>query len=256
MIHWNIAPEMISVGPFTVRWYGALFATSFFLGYRHCAGIFEAWKLPQRALDRLFLHVFLGTLVGARVGHCLFYEPSIYLREPWRIPMIWEGGLASHGAAVGIILSLLWYGKREPKLGALWGLDCIAVPIALSGALIRLGNFFNSEILGKPSEMPWSVVFERVDAVPRHPAQLYESFTYLVIWFILKAVARKPWAKIGGGALFGSFLALIFGTRFFLEFFKENQVGFEQDLALNMGQMLSFPLVMFGAWLVLRAKKN
>ncbi|MCM2277666.1 MAG: prolipoprotein diacylglyceryl transferase [Oligoflexia bacterium] len=253
MIHWNVSPELLSIGSFSIRWYGLLFAISFVLGFRIVQKMFAAEKVSEKHLDPLFIYMIVGTIGGARVGHCLFYEPEIYLADPIRILKVWEGGLASHGAAIGIFFALFLY-CRKHRLSWLWLVDRLCITVALAGGFIRLGNLFNSEILGKPAELPWSFVFTRIDAIPRHPTQLYESLGYFAAFALLY---RLYWSGKGKrqGYLFGLFLMLIFGSRFVWEFFKENQVAFESSLPLNMGQLLSVPLVALGAFLFARAAR-
>ena len=264
MIHWNASPEILSIGPFSLRWYGVLFATSFFSGYKICGKIYQKAGLTLAQLDRLFVAMFIGTLAGARLGHCLFYEPQIYLNDPIRIFKIWEGGLASHGAVIGILTALYLYGRRERKIAGkkgtpinpLWALDCVTRGVALGTFFIRLGNFFNSEIIGRPTTLPWAVVFQRIDPVPRHPAQLYEAFTYFTLFLMLTVLSKKPQARLGSGVLFGTFLTFAFTARIILENFKENQVAFENGMVLNMGQLLSLPLVIIGLFFVVRGLKK
>lgn len=253
MIQWNISPEIISIGMISIRWYGLLFATSFVLGFRLIEKVFAKEKVSAEHLDRLFIYMVIGTIGGARLGHCLFYEPEIYLANPIQILKIWEGGLASHGAAIGIF-SLLAFYCRKYRLNWLWLVDRLCLTVALAGGFIRLGNLFNSEILGKPGNVPWSFVFRRVDLIPRHPTQIYESITYFTSFGILYWLYSEKKKGEEQGFLFGLFLILVFGGRFFLEFFKENQVAFEASLPLNMGQLLSLPLVAIGFILVLRSK--
>lgn len=253
MIQWNMSPEILSLGIVSIRWYGLLFATSFVLGFRLIEKIFAFEKVSAEHLDRLFIYMVVGTIAGARLGHCLFYEPDIYLANPIQILKIWEGGLASHGAALGIFGLLALY-CRKYRLNWIWLVDRLCLAVALSGGLIRLGNLFNSEILGRPADVPWSFVFRRIDLIPRHPTQIYESITYFVTFGILNWLYWKKKKGVERGFLFGLFLILVFGGRFFLEFFKENQVAFEASLPLNMGQLLSLPLVTIGVVLVLRSK--
>ncbi len=255
MIHWNPSPEMIDAGPLVVRWYGALFAIGFYLGYRVTGKIFHSESRGQASLDRFFLYVFVGTLIGARLGHCLFYEPDVYLLQPWRIPMIWEGGLASHGAALGVFAACWLFSRRGGGMSALGALDRLAVSAPIAGAFIRVGNFFNSEIIGKPADLPWAVIFERIDGVPRHPAQLYEAFAYVLISGGLAFLWRKRRALSQEGLMFGAYLVLTFATRFVVEFFKENQASFESALPLNMGQILSVPMIAMGLFFIFRRTK-
>lgn len=254
-IVWNVRPEIFSIGPLTIRWYGLFFAISFILGFNIVQKIFAAEKVPEKHLDRLFVYMVIGTIGGARLGHTLFYEPEIYLSDPLRILKIWEGGLASHGAAVGIFF-MLWLYKRQTGLSWLWMVDRLCLTVALAGGFIRLGNLFNSEILGKESSVPWAFEFFSVDRVPRHPTQIYESLTYFASFGILYWLYWKRGKGRQRGYLFGLFLMLIFGSRIFWEFFKENQVPFESSLPLNMGQLLSIPLVIAGAILFARGRKT
>lgn len=255
-IAWNVSPEIFSVGSFAIRWYGLFFALSFILGFNLVQKIFNAERVPERHLDKLFIYMVIGTIGGARLGHTLFYEPEIYLSDPLRILKIWEGGLASHGAAIGIF-SLLWLFKRQSGLGWLWLVDRLCLTVALAGGFIRLGNLFNSEILGKESSVPWAFTFLRVDRIPRHPTQIYESMTYFASFALLYWLYWKRDKGQCRGYLFGLFLMLIFGSRIVWEFLKENQVAFESSLplGLNMGQLLSIPLVVVGAILFARARR-
>lgn len=255
MIHWNADPELIRVGVFSVRWYGLLFASGFVIGLKVLEKVFDKDRVSQEILDRLFVYMVIGTIVGARLGHCLFYEPEIYLEDPIRIFKVWEGGLASHGGALGIFLVLYIFSRRH-QLSWLWLTDRIAIVAALAGGFIRLGNFFNSEIIGRPLQAPWAIIFSRVDQVPRHPTQIYESVTYFSTFGLLYWLY---WSRNKGGAsgyLTGVFLIFVFGSRFFWEFLKENQVSFEASLPMNMGQMLSIPLVLIGAWLIYRSNSS
>jgi phosphatidylglycerol---prolipoprotein diacylglyceryl transferase len=250
MIHWNIDPILFTAGPFTVRWYGLFFALSFFLGHKLTVKLFGADGYGPEYVDRVFIYVLVATLVGARLGHTLFYEPDVYLRDPIRILKVWEGGLASHGAALGILFAT-WLYSRHEKLPYLWVLDRIVLSIALAGGFIRLGNLFNSEIIGRPALLPWSFIFDRVDQIPRHPTQIYESLTYFCIFFFLYFLFWKEKLRARVGFLFGVFLIGIFGSRIFLEMLKENQVAFESHLPLNLGQILSIPFVLAGIYLVI-----
>jgi prolipoprotein diacylglyceryl transferase len=204
-------------------------------------------------LDRLLIYIVIGTLVGARLGHCLFYDPVYYLTHPLKILAIWEGGLASHGGGAGILLSLYIYQKKTIQ-SFLEILDYLAIPVALAGCFIRTGNFFNSEIIGIPASVPWAVVFERIDSVPRHPAQLYEAVTYLIIGIILLTVYYYTGLK-RRGRLLGIMLILIFTARMLIEFVKENQAAFSFESGINMGQLLSIPFILAGIILVIWSKK-
>jgi phosphatidylglycerol---prolipoprotein diacylglyceryl transferase len=259
-ITWNVSPEIFSIGTWAIRWYGLLFASSFFLGYFILYRVFAKEKIEIKYLDELTTYMIVGTVLGARLGHCLFYEPSYYLQHPLKILMVWEGGLASHGAAIGIILTIIVF-SRVRKFSFLWVIDRIVIVVALSGLLIRTGNLMNSEIFGIPTTLPWGFYFLRAsnpaEAIdPRHPTQLYEGLSYLVIFVFLWRYYYLKDGKPLPGYLFGMFLILVFGVRFFIEFIKEPQVGFEQSMILNMGQLLSIPFVFSGILLVLFSKNK
>jgi phosphatidylglycerol---prolipoprotein diacylglyceryl transferase len=244
-IVWDASPEIFRIGSFEVRWYGLMFAASFYLGYLIVRNIFRIEGVAENKLDNLATWIIVATILGARLGHTLFYQPDYYLSNPVEILMIWEGGLASHGAAVSIILVLWWFARKQ-QWSFLWLIDRIAIVVPLAGFFIRMGNFFNSEIFGKPTSLPWAFVFARVDNIPRHPTQLYEAFSYLSIFLFLFFYYRKLNRNPSRGFLFGWFLILVFGVRILIEFLKEPQVAFEQSMALNMGQWLSIPLVLAG----------
>ena len=255
-IYWNMNPEIFSLGSIHVRWYGLLFALGFIVGFQIMAKIFQTEGKSQKDLEALTIYMIIGTVVGARLGHCLFYEPGFYLSNPIEILKIWNGGLASHGAAIGILIALYFYTKSRPRISYLWILDRVVIVVALAGCFIRMGNFFNSEILGKASNLPWAIIFARVDQVPRHPAQLYESLIYcaIAIYLILRYFRQK--SEVPKGVLFGIFLVTVFSARFLIEFIKENQASFESALALNMGQILSIPFIILGVYFILRSKSG
>ncbi len=252
-ITWDVSPEIFRVGEFSVRWYGLMFVFSFYFGYLIVQQMFRREGIAGNKLDKLSTWMIVATIVGARLGHVLFYQPEYYLKHPLEILMIWEGGLASHGAAVSIIVALWWFSKRE-KLHFMWLIDRIVVVVALSGFFIRMGNLFNSEIFGKPTNLPWGFIFARVDTFARHPTQLYEALSYLAIFFFLLWYYLKEKRQPSRGVLFGWFLILVFGVRILIEFLKEPQVTFEQSMVLNMGQILSIPLVITG--IIILWRKN
>ena len=253
MIHWNYGPDLLHLGPVVLRWYGILFAFAFYLGFRYVRYFFGREGYNVVIVDRLLIYIIVGTIAGARLGHCLFYEPDIYLHDPIRILMVWEGGLASHGGTLGVILALLVFSRRY-KIPYLWLLDRVSTPVPLCGALVRVGNFFNSEILGAPTGGRWGVVFDKIDQLPRHPAQLYESAAYFALFFgLFLPLYKKTGLRRKPGFFFGLFLVAVYGVRFFIEFVKENQVAFEQHLPLNMGQLLSVPAVAVGAFFIWRS---
>ena len=256
MIYWNVNPDIFSIGPITIRWYGLFFAMSFLVGYQIMLVIFNKEKKSEQDLNDLVWVMILGTVLGARIGHCLFYNPSYYLRHPEEILQIWKGGLASHGAAIGIMIAIYFYVRKRKDMTYLWIFDRIVITVALAGFFIRMGNLFNSEIIGKPTNSSWGFVFTSVDMIPRHPAQLYESIAYLFIFFFLFWFYFKKEGKFKQGLIFGLFLVLVFSFRFFVEFFKENQSSFEAGMFLNMGQLLSIPLVLLGIYLLFRKEKK
>lgn len=358
-IIWNASPEifhgLVNSDSFlsflgNLRWYGLLFATGFIIGQRLMQQFFKAEGKPQQDVDIMTFYVVIGTVLGARLGHCFFYEPAYFLAHPLEILQVWNGGLASHGATVGILLAVYLYSRRVTGQSYLWVLDRVVITVALGGMLIRTANFINAEIVGKPTNSAFGVVFaaptrimleetfadkglksisvastgkdtvingqaysgtsfsllfdpaqqdeqtaaqlaqssgiytvdqfnstgdrnflsghtayagvtKSADGIvvnltawglPRHPAQLYEAFSCLVVFLLLYALWRKQKERTPEGQLFGLFVLIVFGLRFFYEFLKENQVGFEDNLTLNMGQILSIPLVLVGAFLTFR----
>lgn len=256
-IHWNASPEIVNIGPFSLRWYGLLFAAGFLAGLFIVKKMFKAEKVPEEWLDKVFIYVVIGAVVGARLGHVFFYDWDYYSQHLSDIPKVWKGGLASHGGALGIFLAFWLYSKRVSKKSMLWIMDKVAVPTALAGFFIRMGNLMNSEIIGKQAEVSWAFIFMRVDDVPRHPVQLYESLCYLLSFFILYRVYWKTDKKKKAGYLFGLFMVLIWGLRFFMEFFKKSQGGFESAFGnvLSTGQLLSIPFVLVGLYFMFRPKK-
>lgn len=253
-----------------VTWYGLFFAAGFFLGFFIGRQIFkihlesilktesEAKQVAHTYADKLIVFIILGTIIGARLGHVFFYEWSYYKHHLLNIFKIWEGGLASHGGAIGVILALIifffWSKKKYPFIRFLAVLDSLVIPTAMVGGFIRLGNFINQEILGKPTEMPWGVIFlhplQKVDQIPLHPVQLYESFSYFAIFFFLLFLWYKQGKKVGSGIISATFFILVFGFRFLIEFFKMPQTDFIDEsflnMGLNMGQLLSLPFICAG----------
>ncbi len=250
-INWDMNPEIFRIGNFAVRWYGLLFASGFFFGYLIFLRFFKKEGLSVELLDKLTIYMAIGTVIGARLGHCLFYEPDYYLKNPIEMLKIWQGGLASHGAAIGILLAL-WLFVRKYKKPFIWILDRIVVVVALAGALIRLGNLMNSEIYGIETALPWGFVFvKNLEVVPKHPTQIYEALTYFLVFALLLTIYIRSDSKFRSGILFSWFLILVFGMRFLIEFIKEDQVGFEAGMQLNMGQWLSIPFVLLGIALLI-----
>jgi phosphatidylglycerol---prolipoprotein diacylglyceryl transferase len=255
-IVWDISPELFPNTGIPVRWYGILFASGFVVAYFMMLQIFKREAIPRKHLEDLTLYIGIGTVIGARVGHCLFYDPAIYLADPVRILYIWEGGLASHGAAIGILLALWLFTKNKP-FRYIELLDKLAVVIPIAGAMVRLGNLANSEIYGKATTLPWGFEFRRSLEIahrfePHHPTQIYEALSYTLITLLLWKMyhARK---KYPTGFLFGLFLVLLFAMRFLIEFVKEPQVAFEANMALNMGQVLSVPFMVAGILIMVYA---
>jgi prolipoprotein diacylglyceryl transferase len=252
IITWDVNPEIFRIGNFAVRWYGLLFASGFLFGYLLFQKMFRNEGIKDDVLDRLTVYTAIGTIVGARLGHCLFYEPSYYLSNPLEILKIWHGGLASHGAAIGIMITL-WLFVRKERKPYMWVLDRIVIVTALAGAMIRLGNLMNSEIYGIETTLPWGFVFLRNNEVaPKHPTQIYEALAYLLIFVLLYRIYwRKKAGEFIQGSIFSLFLILVFTFRFFIEYVKEDQVAFEAGMKLNMGQWLSIPFVLIGVVLLI-----
>ncbi|WP_457550983.1 prolipoprotein diacylglyceryl transferase [Desulfobacula sp.] len=256
-IHWNVDPAIFHLGPFSISWYGLFFASGFLLGYYILEKMFKREKNDPKWLDSLSFYMILATVIGARLGHVFFYGWDYYSQNPSEILKVWHGGLASHGGAVGILIAVFIYSKVVSKRSMLWALDRVAVPTALAGSFIRIGNLMNSEIYGVETTLPWGVIFERNgEIVPKHPTQIYEALAYLLVFGVLFFLYWRTNSRKKEGLLSGAFFVMIFGARFFIEFIKENQEAFEANMTLNMGQWLSIPLVLFGTFLVIRAIKN
>jgi len=252
---WNVTPEIFSIGPIRVRWYGALFATGFICGYYLMRWIYRRENKNVAELENLLLYVAAGTIIGARLGHCLFYDPTFYLSHPWKILMIWEGGLASHGGGLGVLIAVYLY-CRKYSVSFLWLMDRLAITVALAGSFIRVGNLFNSEILGKAADVPWAIIFQRVDSVPRHPVQLYESLSYFVIFVISLLIYKFYFDKLKNGFLLGVVMVLIVSARIFLEFFKMPQAHYETGLDWSVGQLLSIPYLIAGFIIIFLALRK
>ncbi len=354
-ILWDFGPTLFKIGSFAARWYGLFFALGFLIGQQVIMKIYKQEGKNPQLVETLTVYMVLATIIGARLGHCLFYEPEWYLAHPIEILKIWEGGLASHGATVGILTAIYFYSKKYPDQGYLWLLDRLVIVIAIAGCCIRLGNLMNSEIIGKYSDKPFAFLFvegtatdmkekyadyideisytdlkrdtlvankhfERVDmtillragmeqtaahnlvnqelrkyielhndpndkssevnlvllpeaaklesinnqykvtlktlAVPRHPSQLYEAISCLILFGLLLWIYSFKQAATPNGLLLGIFMVFCFGLRFLYEFLKENQVAFEDDLSFNMGQLLSIPLILCGLYLIFNALKK
>jgi prolipoprotein diacylglyceryl transferase len=255
-ITWNVNPEILPVGPLSIRWYGLLFAASFLFGYMILQKVFKREGISLEVLDRLTVYMAIGTIVGARLGHVIFYDPVYYFSNPIRILKIWEGGLASHGAGVGILIAIYLFARKSKK-SFLWVMDRIVIVVALAGFFIRTGNLMNSEIYGHETTLPWGFIFvRRGEMVPKHPTQIYEALAYLAVFILLYWLYRRKADKIKEGYLFSIFLVLVFTARFFIEFIKEVQSAWEAKLPLDMGQLLSIPFVIAGFILFFRAGKR
>ena len=260
-VNWNVDPVMFHLGNFGLRYYSIGFLLAFFFGYVILNRMFKREKVETKYLDSLVVWMFLAVLVGARLGHCLFYEPDYFCTsEHWLeifLPFnIKTGqftgyqGLASHGAAIAVIL-MIWFFSRKNNINAWWIFDRLVIVVALGGAFIRLGNLFNSEIYGVQTSLPWGFIFERNgETVPKHPTQLYEALAYFLIFAACMVAYMIKKGKLHNGRLFGFWLIALFGVRILIEFIKEEQVNFEKSMTLDMGQWLSIPLVFMGVVLV------
>lgn len=294
-ITWNVDPVLLHLGPLDIRWYGLLWAVGIYLAYLVQVRFYKHEHYPDAWTDKLFMWIVLGTIIGARLGHCWFYEwhqvtdPALarycqymdistdpvqifgwtieyrnpYIEHPFKLLKIWEGGLASHGGAIGIILASMLICRfefsKEPKYYSswIWVLDRLCIGAALTGAAIRLGNLFNSEIYGGPTSLPWGFIFVRDgQTVPCHPTQIYEMLYCMVAFGICWWMYWRRQAYRREGLLIGTFLTIIFGTRFVLEFIKNNQEAFEANHLLNMGQVLSIPFIVLGIWLIVRSYRK
>lgn len=266
-IIWDVNPEIFTIpqllgsGPFPVRWYGLLFAAGFLIGQQIMIRVFKNEKKPLEDIDALTLYMVISTVVGARVGHFLFYEPEVLFKNPLEVILPPYAGLASHGAVVGIIIGLFLYSKSRKLTGQtfLWVADRMVIVIALAGSFIRLGNLMNSEIVGRPTDVPWGFIFMKNTEflqIPRHPAQLYESISCFILFFVLLGLWNKFKEKTPRGLLLGVFFVWVFTLRFLYEFLKENQEAFEANYALNMGQILSIPVVILGLYFIIQSRNH
>lgn len=253
-IHWNVNPEVFSLGPIHVRWYGLFFAIGFLFGYDQGERMFKRENVDPKWLESLFIYLIVATIIGARLGHVFFYGWSYYSQHPIEILYVWQGGLASHGGVLGILVALSFWSWKVSKRSLLWVLDRVVVPSALVAAMIRMGNLMNSEIYGIPTTLPWGIIFERNgETVAKHPTQIYESLCYLTTFGVMMYMYWKTKAKDYQGLLVGVFFVMVFTARFFIEYIKEVQETFEKSMALNMGQILSIPFVLAGIILIILA---
>jgi prolipoprotein diacylglyceryl transferase len=267
-ITWTVRPDVLMLGGLEVRWYGLAFATGFYVGLLMMTKMFKTEGVKESWVDTLFIYVILATVIGARLGHVFFYAWDYYSQHPWDIFKVWEGGLASHGGSLGILLAIWFFSKYTTKRSMLWTLDRLAIPVALVSALIRTGNLMNHEIYGHPTDVPWAFRFvenvrqwqhgaDPIYSLPSHPTQIYEALCYLITFILLYTLYwKKPQLRTKEGLLLGIFFIGIFFSRFMIEFVKEDQEAFEAGWVLNMGQWLSIPFVMAGVILIVRAVKR
>ena len=268
-IYWQPSEVAFHVGTLTVRWYALCWLTGLTLAYLMMKWLYKQHKYSEEQFDPLFLYVFVGILVGARLGHCLFYEPDYFLSSGQHVVEMllpihflegggWKftsfAGLASHGGVAGLLVGL-WLYIRRYKMPTWVVLDLMGVVSCITACFIRLGNLMNSEIIGNVTDVPWAFIFANVDKAPRHPGQLYEAIAYACFFFIIFWVYKHHRERVGTGLYFGLCLTLVFTFRFFIEFSKEVQESFEASLPLDMGQILSIPLIALGVWAMLRSRK-
>jgi len=257
---WDVNPEIFHIGAFSVRWYGLLFALGFLIGMQIMTHIFKQENKPVADTDSLLIYMVVATILGARIGHFLFYEPEVLFKNPLEVILPPFAGLASHGAIISIMLALWLYSRRKESRvtgqSFLWVADRIVILVALAGACIRFGNLMNSEIVGRPTDVPWAFVFmnnTEYAKIPRHPAQLYESLSCLVLFFFLMWFWNRRKAQTPRGTMLGIFLVWVFTLRFFYEYLKEDQVAKEAGMYLNIGQQLSIPAVLIGLYFLIRS---
>jgi len=265
-IVWEFDPVLLNISSFSLRWYSVLMALGFYLGYLTMRKIFILENIPAKTVDSFGIFLVLGLFIGGRLVHCLFYETEYYLQFPLDIIKPWRGalgngavytgikGMASHGGVLGVIIGVI-INARIKKLPVLWTLDRFAIVVVLAGIFIRIGNLFNSEILGIQTSLPWAFVFARVSNIPKHPVQLYEAITYMLIFLISYNYYLKNRIKLKNGELLGLVLLLVFVSRFFFEYIKDSQTVSDAFSLLKMGQLLSIPFILVGVFLFFRNKK-
>ena len=260
-IHWNVNPEAFSLGPITVRWYGILYGCAFIMSAYAFKELLKFDKLPEDYVNRALIYMILGTIIGARLGDCFFYNPVYYLQHPLEIFMTWHGGLSSHGGACGILVALFLLGRKVQK-PYIWVLDRVVIVIGVAGFFIRMGNLMNSEIYGHITNMPWGFIFERNrETEPKHPTQIYEALYYALTYVVLRFVYRKSDNRPRPYLIFGLFLIMVFGFRFCIEFIKNLQSSAVEDkllsiTGLNMGQLLSAPFIISGIVMLFIASRQ
>lgn len=268
-IRWNPSPEIFTIPgiDWPVRWYGLMWAMAFLSSFYFMNKVYKAEGRTEKELDTLTLYIIFGTVIGARLGHCLFYGPwwdeyndygqlisEGYLSHPLNLLKVYEGGLASHGGAIGIITAMILY-CRKTKENWLWLFDRLVIVVPLAAMFIRFGNLMNSEIIGKITDVPWAFIFIQEDNQPRHPAQLYEALFCLLLFGLMFWLWKKKRNQFGPGFMFGLLCVLLWIERFADEFLKENQVAFEDSMKFNMGQWLSIPFILVGIFFMVRSRK-
>ena len=270
-VTWNVDPELFTVLGREIRWYGLLWVIGLIVAVIIVQRIFDKEKLPEKWFDSLFVYMILGIILGARLGHCLFYEPAYYLSHPLEILKIWEGGLASHGGVIGIIIAVWLYSKKVTKKSMLWTFDRVIVPTGFTAAFIRLGNLMNHEIYGGPTSEPWgfrfieNIPYWKAGAAPiytdpSHPTQIYEAIIYLIVFAVTMYMFFKTNAKYKQGLTLGVAMIMIFLSRFFIEYLKnvqvQSEIAMRESTGLILGQWLSIPFVLWGVWLVWNALRK
>ncbi len=255
-IVWDASPILFSFGSFEIRWYGLLFALSFYFGLSLMQFMYKRENIIPLDIDKCLTYIMVGVVVGARLAHCIFYDPTYYFSHPVDVLKVWEGGLASHGGGVGLLIGLWLYCKQSQTESMFWMMDRLSLTILLGGSLIRFGNFMNSEIIGTPANVPWAIVFAHYDNVPRHPVQLYESGVYLMLFVILFLIYLKTDIARRAGMMMGFCMTGIFASRICLECFKERMASYDLAIGLSVGQMLSIPFLIVGIVLLYRGSKK
>lgn len=266
-ITWTADPILLDTSFIDIRWYSLMFLIGFLGGYKIIEKIFKHEGAPESWLGSLLIYVMFGTIIGARLGHVFFYEWEQYSQNPIDIFKVWEGGLASHGGTIGVALAVFLFSKFKAHRSVIWTLDRLAVAVAMVAGLIRLGNLFNHEIYGHATDMPWAFRFidnvhawqagaQPIFTAPSHPTQLYEALCYFALFGLLMWMYWKKNSQERPGLLLGIFFVWVFGSRFIIEFVKNNQVAFEETMTLNMGQWLSVPFILIGIVLIIYAMKR
>ncbi len=256
-VHWDVDPILLAFGPFQLRYYSLLWASGLILGYLLLLRFAKKEGVPERVMDRLALYCTVGVIIGARLGHCLVYEPMYYLAHPLEILQVWRGGLASHGGIAGVLVGM-YIASRQERVTMLWVMDRVSIPIAMIASFIRLGNLMNSEIYGQRTDLPWGFVFQRNgDVFASHPTQIYESLSYLGVFLLLLCLYyRRPWVRAQQGLIFSLAMVIMFAARILIEFIKNNQEVFEEGWPLNLGQLQSLPFWFFGLGLLVYALRR